>query len=91
LHDKIKNKNFFQIVQIPQNAFLRFAHSLRRLNLAQNELGQLPAGLRSLIGLRQLNLDGNQLKELDEPTLKGLKGNLSELSLARNGLGQFDA
>ena len=71
------------LVQIPQNAFLRFAHSLRKLNLEQNQFGQLPAALRPLVGLKQLNLAGNQLSGLDERLLKGLKATTHWLAYDR--------
>lgn len=49
------------LVHIPINAFLWFGESIKRLNLEENHLSQIPMALRQLNSLEVLNLNGNKL------------------------------
>ncbi|XP_053442687.1 podocan-like protein 1 isoform X1 [Nycticebus coucang] len=74
--------NLLTSAHVHRWAFRRL-HSLRRLNLAGNQLTRLPVGLPT--GLYDLQLQHNQLRALEPEPLAGLD-QLRELSLAHNRL-----
>lgn len=53
------------IQQLPENTFLRFAKTLRKINLEDNLFATMPTALRPLMSLEHLNLNHNRLMELD--------------------------
>jgi len=90
-HVQSLNLNGVRVSTQALDGFLANFRSLRRLDLAHNNLAALPSGLAELRALEHLDLSHNQLTltHATQQQLNGL-GSLQELSLAYNRIGRLD-